>query len=103
VVLRFPFGAATEAERRTEVVRVVIPQRQFQVVAFDDSLPYQRSGATKPGKGIDQLASARIAVATMASASAGVNPPRFAVKGSPTSSAHRKRIDHLHPDFMCWR
>ena len=35
MVLRFPFGAATEAERRTEVVRVVIPQRQFQVVTFD--------------------------------------------------------------------
>ena len=35
MVLRFPFGAATEAERRTEVVRVVIPQRQFQVVTLD--------------------------------------------------------------------
>jgi hypothetical protein len=35
VILRLPFGAATEAERRPEVVRVVIPQRQFQVVTFD--------------------------------------------------------------------
>jgi len=35
VVLRFPFGAATEAERRTEVVRVVIPRRQFQVLTLD--------------------------------------------------------------------
>ena len=35
MILRLPFAAATEAERRTEAVRVVIPQRQFQVVTFD--------------------------------------------------------------------
>jgi hypothetical protein len=35
VILRPPIGAATEAERRTEVAGVVIPQRQFQIVAFD--------------------------------------------------------------------
>ena len=35
MILRLPFGAATEDERRTEVVRVVIPQRQFPVVTFD--------------------------------------------------------------------
>src|SRR5260370_12409478 len=32
---RLPFGAATEDERRTQTVRIVIPQRQFQVVTFD--------------------------------------------------------------------
>ena len=35
MILRLPFGPATEAQRRTLVVGVVIPQRQFQVIAFD--------------------------------------------------------------------
>jgi hypothetical protein len=34
-ILRPPFGVATQAERRTQVVIVVIPQRQFKVVTFD--------------------------------------------------------------------
>ena len=33
--LGLPFRVAPKAQRRTQLVRVVIPQRQFQVVTFD--------------------------------------------------------------------
>jgi hypothetical protein len=39
VILRLPFGIAAEAERRTQVVWVVVPQRQFEVVTFDFDTP----------------------------------------------------------------
>jgi hypothetical protein len=44
MILRHPLCAATEAKRRTEVVGVVIPQRQFQVVAFDFDLSVVMNG-----------------------------------------------------------
>ena len=45
MIFRLPFGAATEAQRRTEMVRISLPQRRFQVATVDFDLPVVMNGS----------------------------------------------------------